>query len=230
MQIKLSEFGPSMWFLGEPRRLIVSLNFMSPGPVEVDFASLSQPDQNKLLTAIRQGIIESDIPFCELHAAYIKAMEIPGAPSSVETVQVDPRVAYAQEVQAQRNALQAERAKKEAKLLERCKFLNGLTIRAFKAALKGDQDIQFLRTLLTMEEAGEKRHGIINFLQEKIARHERILSERIIQETAQGKGSYLAPKEKVEYNIEVSEVQQVQISLSPEELIAAALSEGAEDH
>jgi len=230
MKIKLSEFGPAMWFLGEPRKLIISLTFANPGPVEVDFDKLQPVDQAKLLKSIREGVVESDVPFRTLYERWAEGNVLAGSTSTKEVAQIqpgpaDPRLVWAQQIEAKRNALQAQRDEEEAHVLERCKYLSGLTVRGLKSSLKRENDIKLLRALLKTEEAGKGRKLVLEAIHEKIREHDHGLALEIMKLTKEqlaGPGVGI-PKDKMGYTVEESDLETV--TLTPEDLIKAAAKE-----
>lgn len=234
MKIKLSEFGPTMWFLGEPKKLVLSLTFKNPGPVDIEFAQLNSVDQNKLLKAIRTGIIESDVSFHELSEKWVKGdksqsseTKETGSIDLVETnstiCKTDQRLVWAQQIEEKRNILQAQKTQEEVSILERCKYLMGLTVRGLKTTLKQEKNIKVLRTLLKLEESHKARKLVLETIREKIRVHDHELSLEILQHTKSQLASPVVgiPKDNMSYTIEESDLETV--TLTPEALISSAI-------
>lgn len=220
MQITLTEIGPPIWFLGEPKNILISLSFAKPGPVDVDFESLDKNNQVRLLKAIQNGYIESDISFQELYQIHTKS-QLPGAPPK----QVKPQDVERPKdpLKEQRDKLEAERKEKEEKFQDKCqRALSGST-EAVKGFLLGEDDPRFFRTLLSMEKVGKARKGVIKLLTERIKRVEDKIARQISREANMQEQVIKEYEEKLTKGMHVVESEQRTIVLTPEDLINAAV-------
>lgn len=218
MQIKLSNSGPAMWFLGEPKNLTAYLNFANPGPVEIKFEDLGSIDQNKILTDLKQGIIESDISYQELYQVWIKSKPaVPHFPPE------DKELSKMQEVQKMRYKLETQRREKEEKFQERCYFIADKGVRAIKAVLKDEKDIRFFRELLKIEKVGKNRKIVISLLNDKVKQFEKNISKKIRRGSKKQSNSKILSQETIVFDVVESE--QETITLTPEDLISAAAGE-----
>lgn len=211
MQIRLAD-GITMWFLGEPKDLIVNLNFVNRGPVELDFSSLSDVNQNRLISAIRSKQLESDITFEDLIALKRKPdtttvthpISAVGQSTTVTISEGPPQVA---------KTLDFLKNEMETKKIERCQFILRRSVRSIKAAVSEANDISLTKTLIKMEESNKARKSVLTFLREKL----RTLEVAVVRFAEREKAK--AEKQTEEYN--VIESEQKVVSLSPEELIQA---------
>lgn len=221
MQLKLTDRGPSMWFLGEPKNLIVSLTFVNPGPVEIDFDSLDEGQQNKILIGLRDGALESDAPFQQLYQTWAKErVTTPPPNQELQTTSPSP-------TQKEMSKLEAQVQQREQRFQERCDYLLTQSVRAIQVGLRNEDSIAFLQRMVQAELQGKRRKGLLTFLKEKIKRltikaHEEI-SKQISRDTKRQRKNLYVPEETINFNVVESE--QETVILTPEDLIIAAAEE-----
>jgi hypothetical protein len=159
MQIKLREYGPPMWFLGEPKAIKLSLTYLKPGPENIDFEKLTLQDQAHILRGIRDEIVEVDTPYEVLHKQYtnnIPPMAVPPQPA----VQAAQPVAQ----ETPKESIVEIRREKEEKFQRRCEHISKQSARVLKAALKGTEDIRLARQVLHLETLGRNRTSVRDYL------------------------------------------------------------------
>lgn len=210
MQIKLAEDGPPMWFLGEPRNLIVSLTGENPGPIELDFYKLGTMDQMRVLTAMKNGEVEGDPSFEDLYAEWSKKSK------HTPPQQNPPANAVAEAIINSRLKTEVTRTEREAKFQERCDWAVTQNIKSLKSLIQNSDDIRFLRTILQAERTGKGRKTVIRWITERLNRFEKVVANEAIKFTPNARDPY-QPKETIPYAVVESE--QETIVLSPEELI-----------
>jgi len=222
MQIKLSMFGPPMWFLGDPKNLTVNLNYMNPGPVELNFGSLSTDEQQKVLQSVQNGQLECDITYAQLYQEWATsgpAIEVPQ----------DPQVeAIRQRISGMREQLETERKVRENKDQEKCSYLLSGSVRAMKAAITGMKDIKLVHRLLVEEKVGKKRKGVVTALEKKQHQLALAVQARVakkINSATKLQNKTRIPGETIKFNVVESE--QESVVLTPSDLIAAATEESA---
>ena len=208
MQIRLAD-GITMWFLGEPKNLIVNLNFVNRGPVEVDFAALSDVNQNRLINAVRSKQLESDISVEDLitlkRKPNVTAATYPASTVDESTVTSSPPQVV--------KTLDFLKQEMETKKLERCQFILRGSVRSIKVAVSEANDITLTKALIKMEESNRARKSVLTFLREKLQALETAVVKFAEKEKAK------AERQTEEYD--VIESDQKVVSLSPEELIEA---------
>lgn len=212
MQITLTDLGPPIWFLGDPKNLIVSLSFANPGPVELDFGKLEKLQQQRLLSAIQNGHLESDISFQELYEEYTKSYP-PQPPVVAEDT------SPAKQAMEQRLQIEAERQEKEEKLKEKCISKLKGSVAAAVSNLTGEEDVRYLRMLMSYEQADKNRKGVIRAIRDRIKRIENGLSKRIIKEVEEQISNMKSETDEMV----VVESEQRTVVLTPEDLIAAGI-------
>lgn len=223
MQITLTDLGPPIWFLGEPKNLIVSLNFANPGPVELDFTKLERVHQQRVLLALQNGYLESDIPFQEIYECYTKsAPPAPKmvAPDEIASAPVANTVAATTKLLAdQRLQIEAERQEKEEKIKEKCLLKLKGSVVAAVSNLVGEEDPRYLRMLISYEQQGKNRKMVIRKIRERIKRIEDGLAKKITKETE----DQIAAMKSETNEMVVVESEQRTVVLTPEDLIAAGV-------
>lgn len=224
MQIWLNPDGPPMWFLGEPKKIIVSLNYVEPGPVEVDFESLEETAQKQLLVGLRDGLVLSDKSFQDLYQVWLKSR--PTVQEVTEDPQEQIRLAVARQAAervAQRQKLNQD---KERKFEERCSYLSQQSVAALKTTVNNETDERVLHALLKIEEQGKQRTMVVRCIHDKLRRIEAQRAKDIEKETQrQIKAN---PQMKKTSPMSVVESDQETITLTPEDLIEAVTASGGE--
>lgn len=219
MQVTLTDMGPPMFFLGDPRNLILSLSFANPGPVELDFDSLERIQQQKILSALQNGHLESDIPFQELYEGFSKSAP-PKAPTPISPV-ADKIIETTKMLAEQRSELQSKRQEKEEKLKEKCIYhLSKGSTWAIKS-LSHEEDPRYLRMLLATEQAGANRVSVLVKIKTRLKRVETELAVKINKATAAQIAVMRSEAETSDLNVVESE--QRTVILTPEDLIAAGV-------
>ena len=105
-------------------------------------------------------------------------------------------------------------AKNQA-MQERCVNILRNTVRAIKVMVSEANDIRLTKSLLTFEEANQKRSSVIKFLKEKIESLEKAVTKLAEKEKIE---AIKAQKRTIEYSVIESDMRKV--AISPEELIA----------
>ena len=210
MQIRLAN-NITMWFLGDPKNLLINLNFVNRGPVEVDFIKLSDTDQNRIINAIHSGQLESDITVEDLIALKDKPTltvyhetSIIDEPTTMTVSAGSPTVI---------NSMEFLKNTAEQRKIEKCQFILKGSVRSIKVAVSEANDIALTKFLIKMEEINKSRKSVLTFLREKL----RTLEIAVIKFSEK-------EKEKVEKQTEaynVIESDEKVVTLSPEELIQA---------
>jgi len=160
MQIKLKK--GVMWLLGTPRGDkddVISLNFGSPGPVEVDYGNLTRAEKKHVILSLRKDQISSpqiqsteDID--KLAADYMNEHgKAERPPARVEQKPRDPRKVAAEKLQ---------------KDTERAYYLAKQTVSVIRSALTGENNTRMLNFLIKDEEKGRNRKSVIKAVQTKI--------------------------------------------------------------
>lgn len=221
MQIKLSQLGPPMWYLGEPKNIRVSLTFSKPGPVEIDFASFTKEEQVKVLVGIRDGQLESDVTFQELYHQW--ANHQPAVPPEPDNPYIEPIQARLNEA---RLKLEASRREKEDKGKQRCLYLLAKSVRAIKAAITSITDRQLIHMMLLTEKAGKARKGVTAALEKKmrqlIVKEQMSVAKKVSKAT---KAQLKQDPAKETIVFDVVESEQETVVLTPEDLITTAAKE-----
>jgi hypothetical protein len=158
--LNLAEDGPPFWFLGDPKRLTVSLTYQEPGPIEVEFSNLTMPDQKKILQSIQAGQIESNVPWADMYVEYEKVFS-KAAPVRIEPQEPTPKPTGA--VQAIPSV--DLRVAKEAAFQEKCQKIVKEKLSQLKESLKKEKDIRTLRTIRDLElQKKSPRTSVVNFI------------------------------------------------------------------
>jgi len=203
IKIKLSELGPMMWFVGEPKDPnLIRLSQEEPGPLLVDFDSLGQKEAKKVVVGLRDGTIAADIEFEKLKDFYHKKF-LPQAPTKDLPVEQDPTY------DAREQKLMLAR-KKDEDMRKRCGYLIQKGIRAIKAALAKETDMRVLKICLTLEtdkKENKQRQSVIDFLKEKMVK---IQEERLQEamEAASQQPSFDPQRPYAKLDIKVEETDQ----------------------
>lgn len=222
MQIKLSSDGPPMWFLGDPKQLVASLTYVEPGPVEVDFQALGDAEQKAVLTAVQRGVVESDIPFQELYQVWLKSKSPVPQPSPTGN-QEQIRQAAVQAMQERLIQRQAVAQKKEGKFQSRCEYLISQNVIGLKSAVQNEKNERVLHNLLKLEQSGKQRVSVVKLIHEKLRRIEAARARKIDKATRrQIRSDRLKQQTSA---MSVVESEQETITLTPEDLIAAAATQ-----
>jgi hypothetical protein len=216
MQVKLTDPAVPMFFLGDPRDLAVSLTLYEPGPVEVDPDKLDKVYHQKLLVAIKNRVISSDIPFEELYSAFLTKYP-PVGPTPEQTAEAQ-KAAMLIQARLRRDTRMKEQ---EDKLQERCLFLHKQGIIAMKSSLKEEKDLRVFRTLLHMEEAEKKRKGTLAYLHKKIHQIELEIIKRAEKDAADQLKTVKGPDSLAE-KFTVVESERKAVYLNAKEIINAA--------
>lgn len=215
MQIKLTEEGPPMWFLGKPREIKISLTFAEPGPVDVDFEKLETEEQKQILVGLRDRKLEASESFQDLYSVYSKGV-VKATPS--KEVKEYLHQAKMEKEKDRKFKFEAEREKKEEIFNERVEFLASKSVKAIKAALDKETDLRLLRKLRDVELSKKKpRVSVKEYLQDKI----KVLQAKVAQGIGgtPEKPGLFNPGKKETMNYDVVESEQEVIHFSPENLI-----------
>ena len=155
----------SMWFLGKPKQIKISLNFVDPGPVEVDFNTLELEEQKYILVSLQNGSLKTDEPFQDLLKTYNKKKQKVEAPPEVHEYLKKQKVDKRQEELLKIKAQTEARAQA---IVDRCEFLSKQKVKVIKSELKKEKDVKFLRAFLETEEASGKRPSIVILIKDRI--------------------------------------------------------------
>lgn len=211
VSVKLSENGPMMFFIGEPKDpALITLSIEQPGPIDINLDLLGQKEAKHLVVGVRDGNILADKPFDDLKKFYYEKF-VPAKKSAESEIpaEKDPT----SDIRAEKHK---EIRNKEMAIYQRCAYLMQKGIRAIKAALKGEKDMRVLKICQTLElQRGEKksRQSVLDFL----AREMRRIQESNLKEAMENasKQVFFDPKrpyDKIEYS--VSEEEQEIIALA----------------
>lgn len=222
MQITLNTDVSPMWFLGEPKSLVVSLNYLEPGPVELDFEKLEESQQKQLLLALKGGTIMSDMTYDALYQVWLKSR--PAVEEVVEDPQAQLRLAMARQIQDRVERRKQAQVDKEAKFQERCNYLSQQSVKALKATITKENDERILNALLRIEEQGKQRTMVVRRLHEKLRQIESKRAKEIEKETLRQIEANAQVKKTSPLSVVESEMTTV--TLSPEELIKAVTGTG----
>lgn len=224
MQITLEKHGPPMWFLGDSSNLKAHLTYLDPGPVDVDFDSLTENEQKALLIALRDKIIISNENFDDLYQRWLKSR-----PAQTEEKKIDPQEVLRQEM-ARRMALQvAKREKelreKEEKFQERCRYLSQQGVNALKTAINHETDERTLHQLLRIEEQEQKRTMIVRQIHHKLRQIESQRAKEI-EKATQEQLKMDSYKQKTS-PLSVIQSEEETITLTPQDLINLVAAENS---
>jgi len=208
MWIKLDQHnGPPIWFLGEPKKVKVSLTYQQPGPETIEFEKLSELEQKQILIGIQKKTLESDKSYMDLYNLYLQGQPKEEAPS--QEVQTYLNKKKEKKVEKKQLSVLAKREKQEQKFKSRCEHISKQTTRAIKAAIKNEDDLRLLRTLLQMELKNKNRISVKDLLQEHIRKIQKEISIGIEKATTDKPISLGTPREMFPYEILESESQVV---------------------
>lgn len=219
MQIKLTDNAPPMWFLGQPGKIKISLNFTNPGPVEIDFSKLTHEEQKKILVDLQDGKISSDVDFASLYQQWAtNKPSIPEPPTQVKEYLQHQKLSREQ---SKRLKATVDRQKREEKFQERVAYLSKKNAKSIRAALKDENDIRLVRALLDAELARKRiRASVKDFLEEMLRKLQKEIVINI--ESSENKPSihipkHLVPEETISFDVVESEQEVIQFT--PEDLI-----------
>lgn len=167
MRLELTSLGPVMWCIGSPQDLKIHLTTIAPGPIEVDFDSLTMKEQLRVLKALQKGHLSSDQPFESLVKTYQEAQA--AELRTQITTQEEEKKPTLWEAEAQRNK----------EIMERCEYLVKQPVRSVKAALKEEKDLKFLKSFLAMEQKNKDRKVLIRFTKEQIQKEESKIADSL---------------------------------------------------
>jgi len=167
MLLSLSKNGPPIWFLGPTSNLLVSLNYLDPGPKEVDFNTLSILDKKIVILAIRAGQVVSNLKEEVLLDIYKK-----------ELIALTPKV---KEKTDDRVKSLLEKSEQETTSLET--DCSELVKQPFKIlnemVLERKNDIKFLRILLKQEEKNKNRSSVKSLIKKCQKELSKVIKEKI---------------------------------------------------
>ena len=220
MQVKLVEGKVPVFFLGDPRNLILTLSCAEPGPVELDFNNLPKVLQQRVLIALRDGVLEAERPFHEIFADWNTAN--PPVAKSQAQVAHEENISFEMQQRMQREAKIRE---KEEKLQSRCGYLSTLSYIQLRTSVKKETDLRLLRTLLHLEENGKGRELNIKYLVKKIKTIELKLEREIEKKTNEQLKTLKvkSSKDPLAEKFTVVESEKKTIYLSTKELVEIGL-------
>lgn len=209
MKITLSENGPSMFFIGDPKNPVLSLNICNKGPIDIEFRALEDNYQKQILDAIKKGIITTDALFEELE--YIWATK------DIKKLEAKQEIKDYLERNKQIQATQAivrqqrEFEKREKEIREKIKFALTCSFNAIRNSLKDEKDMRIIRIYREMEQKGRNREHIVGFFNRKLAQlyrvmHHKIAREQKLEDIAKEKA--LAKKERERLRKEAKEEKE----------------------
>ncbi len=171
MQISLKNKDKTpMWFLPGTR---IHLSFENPGPVEIDFDSLSSQNKNQIVLAINRGLLEGKLPFTtrvEPQPLLVNKEIIEIAPPIVETFNIAP----AKEMEV--TDYQKEKVKELKKFLNKSWVSIKKNIRSFS--------LSDLKTMIALEKEGKDRKVVKDLIDEVLSLHQsQVLKNISIEET-----------------------------------------------
>ena len=215
VNLLLMEDGPPFYFLGDPKRLILSLTYENPGPSPIEFSNLSLIDQKKILIAIRMEQLEADVPYGDMVTEYQKffSKEAPVGitpPAPVQepagaVVQLDPPRTFEQ---------------LEAKFQESCKEIVKQRITKMKVSLKNESDFRKLRTIRDLElKKKSPRVSVVNFINLELRKLQASLVEEIQNGASVVEIEAEPPPTKETFVSDVIESEETTVHLTPEVLI-----------
>lgn len=218
MRLQLAPKGPPVWFLGEPRKIRVSLSFQTPGPVEIDFTTLTLKEQKQVLHSLRLGHITSDVPLAELLSLHEQTQPKEAPPPPVQ------QYLAKQEKENTAALLLKQKATKEQKdqqLAERCAYLVKQSVKAIKAVVSKSEDTRFLRVLLTAEKEAKARATVVSYIEEQIRKVQYEVALKM-EQAAKQPPLKLAPEPGATFSKDVIDSESRLITLSEQDLIDLA--------
>lgn len=222
MQVWLHEEGPPIWFLGEPKDLIVTLTLNEPGPVELDFESLNDQQKARVIQSLNTLQIESDVSVSELQNREQKQNQ------KKEDMAADINLAVVERLQKEKEKADQIRKEKEEKLLERCKYIMDKPVRAIKSALKNEKDMKLFDKLFTLEQQGKNRKMVLRWLQEKrvfLAKEQTKKIDKEVQKAMKKEKTYKENANGQTIGFNVIESDSETVVLSPNDLVNITLKE-----
>lgn len=218
LALTLSSIGPSMWFLGKPGELKISLTCNDPGPKEIDFRSLSSSEQRTIILAIRREHLIADVPIDKLIGLYQEQLYQKREEETPEIVQ--------QAREEQKPALLDDTAKRATELTAFCQELAQQSIRALQVTIQEKkEDIAFLKKMLNIEALNKNRTTIRNLIKKHLEKHFENVSGSI-EQSYNPDAPDLAAGTKLEATLssDVVELEQETIQLTEDQI--RALTEG----
>jgi hypothetical protein len=222
MQIRLSSRGPVMWFLGDPRNLIVALNIQNPS-AEVDFDKLKDGEQKKILNSLRLNQIECSESYESLHARWARN-DIPDVPEEDKNDYL-LQIELAKKMEEKRMAAEERKIQAEQEALKRCKNILQKPAEKIKYSILREKDIRFLNLLLKTEQAEQNRSDVIEVLQNRKKKCLIAKQKKADQQVNKATKEYVKVNKgrQIEtIDMPVVESEYRTIVLTPEELIDAA--------
>lgn len=177
IQLQLNLEKVSMWFLGDPKDVKVSLNFANSGPVDVDFLTLSDSEQIKILNDIQRNVLFCNMSFQDLYQVYLRGKtptpEKTTISESMDTeVQIEVLPVPKDKPPSDKPIyiVDDEKIKKVfQKRTEKCKELVKQSFKQLKVSLEKEKDISILRDLRKIEEEKKKpRKAILSLIEEEL--------------------------------------------------------------
>ena len=226
IQIKLTDKSPPFWFLGDPKNLIVNLNFRDPGPVQVNFEELSESDRKKIIQSMQLRHIDTDVNLSELNDVHLR-LQSPFLPSIQDFVEPSGPLPVAEEIEEKKpevipeekevdiKKVQSETIKqdeKDRKFNERCQFLIKQNFSALKSTLKDCKDVRLLRFLKETEKKRKKpRLSVLLFLEDLMAKVQGDIVKSIENDSKTTPVKY-GKQETFQYDVIESEEETVHLS------------------
>jgi hypothetical protein len=189
-----------MWFLPGGK---YHLSDNNPGPIEVDYDSLSPQEKTIVVQSIKSGKIVGELPEPKATVAPVQAPHI--STLNMDLSDVSPIIVTSAE---QREKLPREAERQANAMLAK-------TLGTIKKEIAGENNIRILRFALEEEKANRNRKTIVSALQSKID----YLSSQVITKIENAKpGPELKAHSKEEvlansFSIEESEVEEITVRL-----------------
>lgn len=227
MIITLAKRGPAIWFLGEPRNLVASLNMIKT-TVEVDFDNLREVDQKHIIQSIQMGHIEVDANLKDLENRFIT--QYPTVETQPVQTTVDPRIVMYQEIEERRIKLDEKQKEQHEKRHAKTQELLKRTAPSLRVAIRYETDIELLKMAIQAEQVGKQRVMVVAALEERIrkiaVKKQKKIAREIAQRTREQMKALTAKETK---GLHVIESEQNFIILTPEDLIAAVTNPSGGD-
>lgn len=219
IQLTLLEDGPPFFFLGDPKKLSLSLTYQDPGPQAVDFSALSLADQKKVLMHILVEKVKSNVAYQDLYQEYQKIFS--------QSAPAEPQVDKPVEKPVQPPAGAKKPAKipeqymhQEEQFQEKCKKLVKKSLKLLKEELKESNDTRMLQTVRNLElQKRSPRASVLNFVELQLRKcHQEIINsiENDANTVTIKTGS---PVQGEQFVSDVIESEQEIVQLTPDMLI-----------
>ncbi len=193
--------GPAMWFLGVPPHPRVALNFNSPGPITLDFDTLSEEEKRHIIVSLNMRKIRTSVSYADLLRNYAPAPEV--APVVEEFIKQD-------DIKQKSRTIVEEVAAARAALQRQCASLFVLGVKSLKTEIAKIEDVQMIKMLRQLElqkPERKRRRSVLEMLEAKIkANQEKIVLE--IEKSA-ASGSLVDPGRPYD-KLEVGYSQQIE--------------------